>query len=152
MKARVALFAALPVCLLLATQISAREIRVVVRSGQAQAGHFHGRFVHPQPFHPGFRGQGLHVTFGSPPFHPHPFGHHQHFRHELLFGPHHHLGFHGSPHTVVISSPFFCHPHSLGFVTQAGFLDHLHGVHRISLDSGLSFCDRTGSSCAFLGY
>jgi hypothetical protein len=51
---------------------------------------------------------------------------------------------------VVISSPFCCFPHRVGFINEAGFLDHLHSTHRLS--TGQSFCSGAGSSCIFFGH
>jgi hypothetical protein len=41
---------------------------------------------------------------------------------------------------VVISSPFFCFPHRLGFTDQALFIDHLYQDHRIPPRRALSSC------------
>ncbi|HWP60424.1 MAG TPA: hypothetical protein VNL14_21185 [Candidatus Acidoferrales bacterium] len=47
--------------------------------------------------------------------------------------------------------PYFCFFDGLAFTNQAGFLDHVAGVHKIPLSHALSFCNENGSSC-WLGY
>lgn len=57
------------------------------------------------------------------------------------------------PHrSVVITSPYYCTDHDRGFVSRAGFLDHVSGTHKISLENSLAFCSEGGSSCAFPGF
>ena len=75
---------------------------------QGGGGGFHGHFG---GFHEGFTHPGFHGGFGPPGFQGG--GHFQHFQHEQLFGPHHHLGgfFFDAPffpdglQVVVISAP-----------------------------------------------
>ena len=59
-----------------------------------------------------------------------------------------------NPPVVVISSPFFCFPHGLGFTDQAVFVDHLHQLHRVPPRSALSFCRPVGggSRLIFFGF
>lgn len=59
-----------------------------------------------------------------------------------------------NPPVVVISSPFFCFPHGLGFTDQAVFVDHLHQLHRVPPRSALSFCWPVGggSRLIFFGF
>lgn len=56
------------------------------------------------------------------------------------------------PRPVVITSPYYCTYHDRGFVSRAGFLDHVSGTHKISLENSLAFCSEAGSSCVFPGY
>ncbi len=58
------------------------------------------------------------------------------------------------PPVVVISSPFFCFPHGLGFTDQALFLDHLQRFHGIPPRSAFSFCRPIGggSRWIFFGF
>lgn len=59
----------------------------------------------------------------------------------------------GQP-TVVISSPFFCYPHGLGFTDQSQFLDHLQQFHGILPRRAFSFCTpvTNGSRWIFFGF
>ncbi len=63
------------------------------------------------------------------------------------------FGFVGPP-VVVISSPFFCFPHGLGFTDQTLFLDHLQRFHGIPPRSALSSCRPIGggSRWIFFGF
>jgi len=58
------------------------------------------------------------------------------------------------PPVVVISSPFFCFPHGLGFTDQTLFFDHLQQFHGILPRSALSFCRPIGggSRWIFFGF
>ena len=56
-----------------------------------------------------------------------------------------------TPFSMRIFIPFFCFFDGTAFVNQAGFLDHVGGIHKIPLNQALSFCDDSGSSCWF-GY
>jgi len=124
-------------------------------------------------FHSGFRSHSLHSRFGSSHLHRHGFGHRQHFSHTRFFRPHRHFGHRGfvsrsfgfhdnffvgnsfipaGPSGVVISSPFFCFPHRLGFPSQALLLAHLHHAHRIPHRNALSSCTPVGSRFIFFGF
>lgn len=58
------------------------------------------------------------------------------------------------PPPVVISSPFFCFPHGLGFTDQALFLDHLQQFHGIPPKNAFSSCIPVGGGLRwiFLGF
>lgn len=56
------------------------------------------------------------------------------------------------PPTVVATLPYFCVLHQTGWVTRAGFLDHLAGTHKLTLESAASFCPDGFDSCLFPGY
>jgi hypothetical protein len=77
------------------------------------------------------------------------FGHYEHWKHELYFGPHHHLL---PSHPLVYASPYVCLFHERSFINQAGFVDHVGGTHKIPLRDVVSFCNPGGSSCVFPGY
>jgi hypothetical protein len=83
-------------------------------------------------------------------------GHHHPNRAVIHHGrrlvPHYQIIYILPPPLIVITSPFFCIDHGRGFMNQAGFLDHLRGPHRISLENGLAFCSEAGSSCIFPGF
>jgi len=53
---------------------------------------------------------------------------------------------------VVVSSPYFCTLHNDAFVSRIGLLDHLAGMHKISLDAAASICPVGVSSCIFPQY
>ncbi len=54
------------------------------------------------------------------------------------------------PPVVVISSPFFCFPHGLGFTDQTLFFDHLQQFHGILPRSALSFCRPIGGGLRWI--
>jgi hypothetical protein len=54
------------------------------------------------------------------------------------------------PPIVVISSPFFCFPHGLGFTDQPLFLDHLQRFHGIPPRSALSCCRPIGGGLRWI--
>jgi hypothetical protein len=115
------------------------------------------RFV-PQGFVPqGFVPQGFGRPYSFPQhrFAPQGFGHYRHFRYPFGFRRGLFFGrssvFYGPP-AVIISSPFFCSPHRLGFTNQTLFFNHLHHAHRIPLTNALSFCTLVGSRFVFFGF
>jgi hypothetical protein len=57
-----------------------------------------------------------------------------------------------APFTVVTSEPFYCHVHHVGFVSRAGFLDHISGTHKIPLETANSICGDGEESCMIEGY
>jgi hypothetical protein len=63
------------------------------------------------------------------------------------YGPSYYL-----PPTVVATAPFFCVLHNDGFVSRVGLLDHLSGMHKISLDAAATLCSDGMSSCIFPSY
>lgn len=52
------------------------------------------------------------------------------------------------PPAVVVNAPYFCLLHNQGFVSLAGLLDHLAGIHKVPLDSAANFCP-DGANCVF---
>lgn len=56
------------------------------------------------------------------------------------------------PPTVVVTSPFFCVLHNEGWVSRIGLLDHLSGMHKISLNAAADLCPDGGASCVFPSY
>ena len=54
------------------------------------------------------------------------------------------------PPVVVISSPFFCFPHGLGFTDQTLFLDHLRQFHGIPSSNALSRCMPIGGGLRWI--
>jgi hypothetical protein len=57
-----------------------------------------------------------------------------------------------APVTVVTSEPFYCHVHHVGFISRAGFLDHISGTHKIPLETAASICTDSNDSCVIEGY
>jgi len=55
-----------------------------------------------------------------------------------------------APPVVVISSPFFCFPHGVGFTDQALFLDHLQRFHGIPAKNALAFCLPVGGGIRWI--
>lgn len=55
------------------------------------------------------------------------------------------------PQGADLNSPFFCASHSLGFIDEALFLDHLRRVHGLPLSRALSFCTVEGARVIFAG-
>jgi len=56
------------------------------------------------------------------------------------------------PPTVVVTSSFFCALHNEGWVSRIGLLDHLSGMHKISLNAAADLCPDGGASCVFPSY
>ncbi|MBM4263772.1 MAG: hypothetical protein FJ145_20405 [Deltaproteobacteria bacterium] len=56
------------------------------------------------------------------------------------------------PPTVVVTQPYFCVLHQAGWVSRAGFLDHVAGTHKLPLESAASFCPDGVDSCLFPAY
>ena len=56
------------------------------------------------------------------------------------------------PATLVTSEPFYCQMHHVGFVSRAGFLDHISGTHKIPLETAASICTENNESCVIEGY
>ena len=54
--------------------------------------------------------------------------------------------------TAVTSEPFYCHLHHVGFISRAGFLDHISGTHKIPLQTAASICADSNDSCVIEGY
>ena len=56
------------------------------------------------------------------------------------------------PPTVVATLPYFCAFHQVGWMTRAGFLDHLAGTHKLLLQSAVVFCPDGAEGCIFPAY
>lgn len=56
------------------------------------------------------------------------------------------------PPTVVATLPYFCVLHQTGWVSRAGFLDHVAGTHKLPLETAASICPDGVESCLFPGY
>jgi len=52
------------------------------------------------------------------------------FAREVIILPRHFVG-----NTVIIQEPFFCFGHSIGFINEASFFDHLHRFHGIPFET-----------------
>ena len=52
------------------------------------------------------------------------------FAREGIILPRHFVG-----NTVIIQEPFFCFGHSIGFINEASFFDHLHRFHGIPFET-----------------
>ena len=63
------------------------------------------------------------------------------------YGPSYYL-----PPVAVVTEPFYCTLHSHGFVSRIGLLDHLSGMHKISLDAAGAICPGDTGSCIFPSY
>ena len=109
------------------------------RGHTGSASHF-SPFVHGKSFH--HRGSRLH-TFK----HPGSFFHQR--RSGRLLSPY---AFRAAPPVVIITDPFFCFPHGLGFVAQDVFFSHLETVHGLSASQTSAFLLQTGPRLLFLGF
>ncbi|HZA53902.1 MAG TPA: hypothetical protein VE616_06615 [Candidatus Udaeobacter sp.] len=56
------------------------------------------------------------------------------------------------PSTLVVSSPFFCLAHHVGYVSRIGMLDHLNGTHKIPLETAVHVCPEGNETCIIDGY
>jgi hypothetical protein len=56
------------------------------------------------------------------------------------------------PPTVVATLPYFCVLHQAGWVSRVGFLDHIAGMHELTLESAASLCPDIVNSCLFPRY
>lgn len=110
---------------------------ILVQVPDTQAGRSH-RLRH----HPSSNSQIVIIT--TSPSHPvHP----AHFTHRVFIIPQHPFAF----SRVLISDPFFCFDHELGFINEAGFFDHLHRHHGIVFEAIPSVIVHSGSQVFFFG-
>jgi hypothetical protein len=58
----------------------------------------------------------------------------------------------GRAPVVFISTPFFCHPHGLGFTNESEFVQHLYEGHRIPAHRALASCSEVGGKLFFFGF
>jgi hypothetical protein len=56
------------------------------------------------------------------------------------------------PYTVVTSEPYYCYQHNVGFISRAGFLDHVSGSHDVPLETANAICAEGNASCIIEGY
>jgi hypothetical protein len=56
------------------------------------------------------------------------------------------------PPALVVTLPFFGILHNDAFVSRAGLLDHLSGMHRTPLDAAASFYPHGAADCVFPPY
>lgn len=56
------------------------------------------------------------------------------------------------PPTVVVTQPYYCILHQSGWVSRAGFLDHVAGTHKLPLESAAAFCPDGVEACLFPAY
>lgn len=82
------------------------------------------------------------VVITSTPGHP---VHLDDFTHRVFIVPSHHFVF----SRVLISDPFFCFDHRVGFINEAGFFDHLHRHHGIAFEAIPSVIVHSGSQVFF---
>jgi hypothetical protein len=53
--------------------------------------------------------------------------------------------------TVIIQEPFFCFGHSIGFINEASFFDHLHRFHGIPFETIPTVVVHSGPQVFFFG-
>lgn len=82
------------------------------------------------------------VIITTSPSHP---VHSAHFTRRVFIVPSHHFDF----SRVLISDPFFCFDHGIGFINEAGFFDHLQRHHGIAFEAIPSLIVRSGSQVFF---
>ncbi|MGH7835412.1 MAG: hypothetical protein ACREQK_17350 [Candidatus Binatia bacterium] len=70
------------------------------------------------------------------------------YYHHFHYGPYRHFGYAAFDPELY---PFFCSFHGAAFTSQAGFLDHVGGTHKVPLQQAVTLCAEDGSSC-FFGY
>lgn len=72
-----------------------------------------------------------------------------HYPPPLVISPY---GAYYQPPTIVVTHPYFCTLHQAGWVSRAGFVDHLAGTHKLPLESAAWFCPDGVESCLFPAY
>jgi hypothetical protein len=68
------------------------------------------------------------------------------FAREVIILPRHFVG-----NTVIIQEPFFCFGHSIGFINEASFFDHLHRFHGIPFETIPTAVVHSGPQVFFFG-
>jgi hypothetical protein len=68
------------------------------------------------------------------------------FAREVIILPRHFVG-----NTVIIQEPFFCFGHSIGFINEASFFDHLHRFHGIPFETIPTVVVHSGPQVFFFG-
>jgi len=68
------------------------------------------------------------------------------FAREGIILPRHFVG-----NTVIIQEPFFCFGHSIGFINEASFFDHLHRFHGIPFETIPTVVVHSGPQVFFFG-
>ncbi len=68
------------------------------------------------------------------------------FAREVIILPRHFV-----ENTVIIQEPFFCFGHSIGFINEASFFDHLHRFHGIPFETIPTVVVHSGPQVFFFG-
>jgi hypothetical protein len=69
------------------------------------------------------------------------------FAHEFINSPRRHF----VGNTLIIQEPFFCFGHSIGFINEASFVDHLHRFHGIPFETIPTVVVHSGPQVFFFG-
>lgn len=77
-----------------------------------------------------------------------PYGHYHAYRSRVVTPE----GAYYQEPTIVVTHPYFCTLHQAGWVSRAGFLDHVAGTHKLSLESAASYCPDGVDGCLFPRY
>ncbi len=158
MKSNLALTMALALSLWLSAEVLAGGPTLTTtsrRAGEAHVGVISSTTIQRHWRHPHYRTRGHE-------FHRHYYDHYSPYnniyyyrRHDprsiIIITPSTRYGYH-APATIVTSEPFYCHVHHVGFVSRAGFLDHVSGVHKIPLQTADGICADDNASCVIEGY
>jgi hypothetical protein len=67
--------------------------------------------------------------------------------HTIVVTPRRHFFFHRFPDGVIVSEPFFCLFHDVGFVSRVGLVDHLIGSHRLPAEAADAACPESEAAC-----
>lgn len=68
-------------------------------------------------------------------------------RHFVFVVPRRHFFFHRFPDGVIVSDPFFCFFHDVGFVSRVGLVDHLIGTHKLPAEAVEAACPESEAVC-----
>jgi hypothetical protein len=82
------------------------------------------------------------------PFYVYPPGYYGYYNPEILVSPYPYYPYYAPP-PVVVTAPFFCVLHQVGFVSRAGMLDHLAGTHKFPLQTAATLCPDGADNCLF---
>jgi hypothetical protein len=55
------------------------------------------------------------------------------------------------PERIVVTTPYYCGPCSIGFATEAVFLDHVNTVHRVPAESVAASLEDVDGRSVFVG-
>jgi hypothetical protein len=99
--------------------------------------------------------QGQYYPFSYRRYYPYYPYRYSYFRNDprsiIIITPHQFYPYY-APGAVITSEPFYCHMHYVGFVSRAGFLDHISGTHKIPLKTADQICAEGEESCWVEGY